>query len=107
MITSTIFLKVEMFQFMSSILKNFDNFSHEGIVNVFGFAKKIFTATASNQTLQQEVVQRLIGTASEVDLVRMSALTKSEKVMEAAADLFKLLLNSKVRLSHDSNWRKQ
>ena len=89
-----------MFQFMSSILKNFDNFSHEGIVNVFGFAKKIFT-------LQQEVVQRLIGTASEVDLVRMSALTKSEKVMEAAADLFKLLLNSKVRLSHDSNWRKQ
>jgi len=85
-----------MFEFMAAIFVNFDNFSHEGIINVFGFAKKIFTATASNQKLQREVVQKLIGPTSEVDLVKRSALTKSEKMAEAAADLFRHLLNSKV-----------
>jgi hypothetical protein len=85
-----------MMEFLRSTLRHFNNFSFDGLSNVFRFARKIFEATTSNQKLQREVVETLLGQTTESGLVRRSASTRSRKVWEAATDLFRHLLNSKV-----------
>ena len=84
---------------MSATLRNFDNFSFEGMTNVFRFARKLFLAMGSNSKLQRELVQQLLGpTTDRAGLIRRSSLTKSRKVWEASADFFRHLLNTKVKL---------
>ena len=94
-----------MMQFLTSTLRLFDSFSFAGVVNVLQFARKVFDATASNQKLQREVVQTLLGSTNESGLARRSASTRSPKVWEASADLFRHLLNSRVSLG--SVWLRQ